>query len=62
MLPILIYPFLVPALMSAIQLTLGLMAGKPIGPETANWLPVLIGFDVIYTAVSVVLIENVLVG
>ena len=62
MLPILIYPFLVPALMSAIQLTLGLMAGKPIGPETSAWLPMLIGFDVIYTAVSVVLVEHVLVG
>jgi len=62
MLPILIYPFLVPALMAAIQLTLGLMKGKPIGPDTASWLPMLIGFDLIYTAVSVVLVENVLVG
>ena len=62
MLPILIYPFLVPALMAAIQLTLGLMKGKPIGPDTAAWLPMLIGFDLIYTAVSVVLVENVLVG
>jgi len=62
MLPILIYPFLVPALMSAIQLTLGLMAGNPIGPETASWLPMLVGFNVIYTAVSLVLIEHVLVG
>src|SRR5215467_6206816 len=47
MLPILIYPFLVPALMGAIQLTLGLMQSKPIGPENAAWLPMLIGFDVI---------------
>jgi heme exporter protein B len=62
MLPILIYPFLVPALMAAIQLTLGLMKGNPIGPDTAAWLPMLIGFDLIYTAVSVVLVENVLVG
>jgi heme exporter protein B len=62
MLPILIYPFLVPALMAAIQLTLGLMKGKPIGPDTAAWLPMLIGFNLIYTAVSVVLVENVLVG
>ena len=62
MLPILIYPFLVPALMAAIQLTLGLMAGKPIGPDTAAWLPMLIGFDLIYTAASVVLVDNILVG
>ena len=62
MLPILIYPFLVPALMAAIQLTLGLMKGKPIGPDTAAWLPMLIGFNLIYTVASVVLVENVLVG
>ena len=62
MLPILIYPFLVPALMAAIQLTLGLMKGKPIGPDTAAWLPMLIGFDLIYTAASVVLVDNILVG
>ena len=62
MLPILIYPFLVPALMSAMQLTVGLVAGKPIGPETANWLPNPICFDLIYTAVTLVLVETILVG
>jgi len=62
MLPILIYPFLVPALMSAIQLTLELMAGRPIGPDKVAWLEMLLGFNVIYTAVSLVLAEHVLVG
>ena len=62
MLPILIYPFMVPALMGAIQLTLDLMAGKPIGSEKVSWLEMLLGFDVIYTAVTVVLVEHVLVG
>jgi len=62
MLPILIYPFMVPALMGAIQLTLDLMAGKPIGGEKVSWLEMLLGFDVIYTAVTVFLVEHVLVG
>jgi len=62
MLPVLIYPFLVPALMSAIQLTLELMAGRPIGRDKVAWLEMLLGFNVIYTAVSVVLAEHVLVG
>jgi len=62
MLPILIYPFMVPALMGAIQLTLDLMAGKPIGGDKVSWLEMLLGFDVIYTAVTVVLVEHVLVG
>jgi hypothetical protein len=39
-----------------------LMAGNPIGPENESWLKMLIGFDVIYTAVSLVLVETVLVG
>ena len=62
MLPMLTYPILVPALMGAMQLTTGLVAGKPIGPDTVAWLKMLIGFDVVYTAVSLVLVETVLVG
>jgi heme exporter protein B len=44
------------------QLTTGLVAGQPIGPDTVAWLKMLIGFDVVYTAVSLVLVETVLVG
>jgi heme exporter protein B len=62
MLPMLTYPILVPVLMGAMQLTAGLVMGKPIGPETADWLRMLIGFDVIFTAVSLILVETVLVG
>ena len=62
MLPMLTYPILIPALMSAMQLTTSLVAGQPIGEETANWLRMLIGFDVVFTAVSLALVETVLVG
>ena len=62
MLPMLTYPILVPALLGAMQLTMQLMAGNPIGPDNENWLKMLIGFDIIYTAVSLVLVETVLVG
>jgi heme exporter protein B len=62
MLPMLTYPILVPALLGAMMLTSDLVAGKPITPETVTWLRMLIGFDVIYTAVSLVLIEFVLVA
>ena len=62
MLPMLTYPILVPALMSATELTTVLVAGKPIGPDTILWLKMLIGFDIIYTAVSLLLVETVLVG
>jgi hypothetical protein len=39
-----------------------LVAGRPIGPDTLAWLKMLIGFDIIYTAVSLILVETVLVG
>ncbi len=62
MLPMLIFPILIPALLGAMQLTSGLIAGKPITADNDAWLKMLIGFDVMYTAVSVVLVETVLVG
>jgi len=62
MLPLLTYPILVPALMGAMRLTMELIAGTPINSENVMWLKMLIGFDVIYTAVSLVLVETVLVG
>jgi heme exporter protein B len=62
MLPMLIYPIMVPALMGAMQLTSTLIAGTPIGPDTVAWLKMLIGFDLVFTTVSVILVETVLVG
>ena len=62
MLPILNFPILIPALLGAMQLTSSLVAGKPITDANDSWLKMLIGFDVMYTAVSVALVETVLVG
>jgi heme exporter protein B len=62
MLPMLTYPILVPALMGAMKLTAGLVAGHPIAGDDVTWLKMIIGFDVMYTAVSIVLVETILVG
>ena len=62
MLPMLTYPILVPALMAAMKLTTDLVMGKPIGPDTVAWLKLLIGFNVMYTSASLVLVETVLVS
>jgi heme exporter protein B len=62
MLPMLTYPILMPALMAAMRLTTLLVTGQPIGAEDMAWLKMLIGFDVIFTAVSLALVETVLVG
>jgi heme exporter protein B len=62
MLPILVYPLMIPALLGAIQLTTDLLAGAPLAGDNRVWLNLLIGFDVIFTSLSVFLIETVLVG
>ena len=62
MLPMLTYPMLVPPLMAAMQLTKGLATGVAIWGESVTWLKLLVGFDVLYTAAAVVLVEIVLVG
>jgi heme exporter protein B len=62
MLPMLIYPMLLPALLGAMELTGDLVTGTPIGPDTVTWLKLLVGFDVLFTAAAVTLVEFVLVG
>ena len=62
MLPMLVYPMLIPCLMAAMQLTTPLLAGEPIQGDLYAWLRMLIGFDVIFTALAVTLIDTVLIG
>jgi heme exporter protein B len=62
MLPILNFPILIPALLGAMTLTNILVGGKPITEANDSWLKMLFGFDVMYTAVSLFLVETVLVG
>jgi heme exporter protein B len=61
MLPILNFPILIPALLAAMQLTSILIAGKPITVDNEAWLKLLLGFDIMYTAVALTLVEVVLV-
>ena len=62
MLPVLVYPMIIPVLMGAIQLTTVLVAGDPIDAENQTWLRVIVAFDMIFTLLSVTLVETVLVG
>ncbi len=61
MLPMLVYPIMIPSLLGAIQLTMTLMLGQPIEPDQYIWLKLLVGFDVIYTSLALVLVDVVLV-
>jgi heme exporter protein B len=62
MLPILVYPMMIPALLGAIKLTTDLMAGTPIGADNMIWLRLLVAFDVIFTALAIAFVDTVLVG
>ena len=61
MLPILVYPMLLPAMLAAFKLLTALVAGQPF-EEDAQWLRVLVGFDVIFTSLALVLADSILVN
>jgi heme exporter protein B len=62
MLPMLVYPVLIPCLMAAMQLSTHLISGQPMAGDVFAWLRLLIGFDIIFTALAVVLVDYVLVA
>lgn len=62
MLPLLVYPVLIPALLAAIQLSGPLAMGEPLAAETVAWLRLLAAFDVVFTALALTLAETALLG
>ncbi len=62
MLPMMTYPILAPALMGAMRLTATLIQGQPFDKDTWIWMKLLLGFDAVYTAAALVLVDFVLVG
>jgi heme exporter protein B len=61
MLPVLLYPILIPLLIGAMGTTTALFSGEPLTGDTLAPLRLLIGFDAIYTALSLYLIDFVLI-
>jgi len=61
MLPIMTYPFLIPALMAAMVLTTDLLNDMPLSSDMI-WVKLLVLFDVTFTTLAVFLIDIVLVG
>lgn len=62
MLPVLVYPMIIPALMAAMQLTTVLLAGEPVTGDNWVWVRLLVAFDLIFTALALALVETVLLG
>jgi heme exporter protein B len=59
MLPILLFPLVLPALIAAVKLTGGVLDGQPWG-EIRNWMELLVGFDVIFMVISYLAFEYVI--
>lgn len=62
MLPVLVYPMMVPPMMAAMILTTQLLNGDPISSANVLWIRVLVGFDIVFTLLGMVLVDTVLVG
>ncbi|MCU1273284.1 MAG: cytochrome c-type biosis protein CcmB [Bryobacterales bacterium] len=62
MLPLLVYPVMIPMLLGAMRLSALLVAGETIAGDELVWFRLLIGFDVIFTALSLMLMDTVLLG
>lgn len=58
LLPILLFPLLIPVVIGAVRATDGLLAGDPAQP--LFWLKVLVAYDMVFVAVPLVLFEYVL--
>ena len=51
MLPVLLFPIVVPAMIAAVKATGGILDGQPVS-EIAHWLRLLVVFDVVFFAIS----------
>ncbi len=62
MLPVIVYPLLIPLLISAIELTNTALSGQPFGADQYMWARILVVFDIVFTALSLLLAETILVN
>jgi heme exporter protein B len=62
MLPVIVYPLLIPLLIAAIELTTTILNNQAIGPTELLWGKILLVFDLVFTALSLALAETILVN
>ena len=58
LLPIMLFPVVVPVMLAAVRLTSAVLDGTPFG-EVSHWLALLVAFDVIFIAASFMLFDFV---
>jgi heme exporter protein B len=61
MLPVLLFPIILPVVISAVKVTAGILDGLPLG-DFGHWLRFLIAFDVIFLVVSYMTFDYVVQG
>jgi heme exporter protein B len=62
MLPVIIYPLLIPLLIAAIELTNLLFSAQPSQADQMLWTRLLTVFDIVFTALAVALADTILVN
>lgn len=62
MLPVIIYPLLIPLLIAAIELTNALFTNQPLSEGQLLWGRVLLVFDVVFTGLALLLADTILVN
>jgi heme exporter protein B len=62
MLPVIVYPLLIPLLIAAIELTKGLFLSQPSLGDLSIWWRVLVVFDIVFTALALLLADTILVN
>jgi heme exporter protein B len=62
MLPVIIYPLLIPLLIGAIEMTNALFRPQPLAGNELLWGRVLVVFDIVFTALAVALADTILVN
>ena len=62
MLPVIVYPLLVPLLIAAITVTNSILIGQPLSTDQLLWGRVLMVFDIVFTTLALALAETILVN
>jgi heme exporter protein B len=62
MLPVVIYPLLIPLLIAAIVLTNDVLVNQPLAGDQFLWGRLLVVFDIVFTALSLALADTILVN
>ena len=62
MLPVIIYPLLIPLLIAAIERTKALFGAQPLDASQFFWGKMLVVFDIVFTALAILLADTILVN